>query len=142
MIIWIYYPCYYIILARLMANLSKILQTQIPLSTSIRYTDSQVAFYWIIGASKEWKQFVQNRVSKIRRLIPISSSNHCVSKDNPADLPSRGLPLKELLASTLWRDGPEWLRQKGNQNATEPQENQPVPNPEIQGSSCPQPSGE
>ena len=51
----------------------------------------------IIGASKEWKQFVQNRVSEIRQLIPITLWNHCVSKDNPADLPSRGLSLKALL---------------------------------------------
>ena len=111
-----------VILAKLMANLTKI-QAQLTLSC---YTDSQVAFYWIIGTSKEWKQFVQNRVSAIRRLIPITSWNHCVSKDNPADLPSRGLSLKALLASTLWHDGLEWLREKGKQNPTEPQETQPI----------------
>ena len=66
------------------------------------------------------------RVSEIRRLIPITSWNHCVSKDNPADLLSRGLSLKALLASTLWRDGLEWLREKGKQNPTEPQETQPI----------------
>ena len=31
------------------------------------------------------------------------------------------------MACTLWCDGPEWLREKGKQNATEPQETQPIP---------------
>ena len=70
-----------VILARLMANFTKTLQRQMPLSTPICYTDSQVALYWIIGVSKELKQFVQNRVSEIRRLIPITSWDHCASKD-------------------------------------------------------------
>ena len=50
-----------VILAKLMANLTKILQAQLTLSPSICYTDSQVAFYWIIGTSKEWKQFVYTK---------------------------------------------------------------------------------
>lgn len=34
---------------------------------------------------------------------------HCPGKENPADLPSRGLTPLELSASALWRRGPIWM---------------------------------
>ena len=34
---------------------------------------------------------------------------HYAGKDNPADIPSTGLSPRELAASKLWTDGPEWL---------------------------------
>ena len=45
---------------------------------------------------------MQNRVYEIR---------HCSGRDNPADLPSRGLTPRELAASQLWKNGPDWLRE-------------------------------
>ena len=58
---------------------------------------------------KDWKPFVQNRVEKIRRLVPSRCWRHCPGKDNPADIPSRGLTPDELHLSQLWRSGAEWL---------------------------------
>lgn len=54
--------------------------------------------------------FVQNRVSEIRKLLPPGCWAHCSGKDNPADLPSRGLKPLELAASQLWRDDSDWLK--------------------------------
>ena len=34
---------------------------------------------------------------------------HCAGRDNPADIPSRGLTPKELATSELWMNGPDWL---------------------------------
>ena len=34
---------------------------------------------------------------------------HCAGRDNPADVPSRGLTPKELATSELWMNGPDWL---------------------------------
>ena len=59
--------------------------------------------------NKDWKPFLQNRVKEIRQLVPAEFWNHCPGKDNPADLPSRGLTPIELSFSKLWRNGPEWL---------------------------------
>ena len=72
------------------------------------YTDSQVALYWI-SSGKEWKQFVQNRVDEIRRLVPMERWIHCKGSHNPADLPSRGVFPSALADNPLWLNGSEWL---------------------------------
>lgn len=43
------------------------------------------------GVEKDWKQFIQNRVSEVRKLVPPAHWNHCPGKDNPTDLPSQGV---------------------------------------------------
>ena len=58
---------------------------------------------------KEFKQFVENRVAGIRKKTDTSSWNHIAGKDNPSDLPTRGLQLGELLESDHWWHGPSWL---------------------------------
>ena len=65
---------------------------------------------WIRGTNKEWRPFVSNRVSEIRRRVHPEFWNHCPGSSNPADLPSRGLTSLELSVSQHWRRGPEWLR--------------------------------
>ena len=99
-----------LLLARLLTSVVDSLSTELELSRPTCYTDSKVALYWILGHEKEWKQFVQNRVKEIRSLVPISCWKHCPGRENPADLPSRGLSLQELSVSQLWREGPNWLR--------------------------------
>ena len=68
-----------------------------------------VALYWITSCKGEWKQFVQNRVVEIQKLIPIASWRHCKGTSNPADLPSRGATPAELIANPFWFEGPPWL---------------------------------
>ena len=68
-----------------------------------------MALCWIRGIDKEWKQFVQNRVNEIRKLLPVESWKYCPTDSNPADIPSRGMSSSQLAANTLWLVGPEWL---------------------------------
>ena len=98
-----------LLLTRLLVSVKNALESRLLLSETICYTDSKVALHWIKGADKEWKQFVQNRTTEIKTLLPDASWNHCPGKDNPADLPSRGVPFKQLISSDLWKKGPEWL---------------------------------
>ena len=85
--------------------LEAVVRTQIGLC----FTDSKVALFWVQGESKEWKQFVHNRVTEIRKLVPVPHWSHCPGKDNPADLPSCGIFPRELECNQVWLQGPQWL---------------------------------
>ena len=63
--------------------------------------------HWIRG-NGEYKQFVSNRVEKIRQR-PEIEWRHVPTQDNPADLASRGGGI-----TSLWLNGPEWLSNKEN----------------------------
>lgn len=98
-----------LLLTRLLVSVREGLELRLPLSEVTCYTDSKVALHWIQGADKEWKQFVQRRTTEIRALLPNATWVHCAGKDNPADLPFRGMSLIQLTTSDLWRKGPDWL---------------------------------
>ena len=99
-----------VLLSRLLKNVTTCLTTLLRLEEPRCFTDSQVALFWIKGVEKEWKPFVQHRVEEIRRLTSVHCWSHCAGKNNPADIPSRGLTSLELSTNNLWRDGPAWLK--------------------------------
>ena len=114
-----------LLLARLMTHVIAALQTVVKVKLGLCFTDSKVALYWIQGESKEWKQFVHNRVTEIRQLVPAANWSHCPGRDNPADIPSRGVSPKELEMSLLWRHGSDWLPSfisGGSEETTMPEE--------------------
>ena len=98
-----------LLLAKLITSVYTVLKDDMQLGSITCFTDSKVALYWIRGLEKEWKPFVQNRVNEIRKLVPIKCWYHCPGRENPADIPSRGMTPSELSISTLWRHGPNWL---------------------------------
>ena len=60
------------------------------------------------GFNRDWKQFFQNHVTKIRRLVPVHYWRHCPGKENPADVQSIGILPHELKYNSLWWNGPQW----------------------------------
>ena len=56
-----------VILARLASSVKEALQSQVQIDKTYLWLDSKTAIYGIKG-SKEWKQFVQNRVNEILSL--------------------------------------------------------------------------
>ena len=52
---------------------------------------------------------IHNRVSEIRRLIPVENIRHCPDVCNPADVASRGTSITQLLNQQEWWFGPTWL---------------------------------
>eukprot|EP00111_Clytia_hemisphaerica_P011163 TCONS_00032677-protein len=72
------------------------------------WTDSMVVLYWL-DSGKELKQFVRNRVKKIKKHTQEGIWRHCPGKENPSDMTSRGVSSKEEFEKGLWFRGPEWL---------------------------------
>ena len=70
------------------------------------WSDSEVTI-GRIESNKCKDPYVRNRVKEIRDLkFPIMYVN---TKDNPADIVSRGCEAKSLAVSSLWKHGPSWL---------------------------------
>ena len=76
------------------------------------YTDSQLC--WIKGVTKQWKEFVENRIQEIRRLVPVNCWKHCHSGDNPVDILSRGSGLESLRSKKIWWTGTRDTETVGN----------------------------
>jgi len=80
------------------------------------WTDSTIALSWIQGDASKKEMFVANRVKEIQELTPPNCWQHCGSKDNPADLITRGLLADKLVDNTLWLYGPDMLTEVPCQN--------------------------
>ncbi|XP_039312854.1 uncharacterized protein LOC120359446 [Solenopsis invicta] len=75
------------------------------------WTDPKIVLAWINSPSRKWQEFVANRVSEIHNNSSPSEWRHVGSKDNPADLISRGTTPEQIIKSNVWWKGPSWLRQ-------------------------------
>lgn len=73
------------------------------------WTDSEVVLNWLAAHPANWTTFVSNRVSTIQRLTDKYAWNHVDTKNNPADLVSRGVTPEVLSQSTMWFNGPRFL---------------------------------
>ena len=76
--------------------------TRYPGKSLNAWLDSTVALHLIRGASK-YKQFVGNRVRKIKENESVSW-RHVPTQENPTDLGSRGGPVNK--ENVLWWEGP------------------------------------
>ena len=85
-----------LLLARLINTVSCALENEVKLNLPVCFTDSRIALCWVRHDTKEWKQFVENRVSEIRKLVPTQCWQHCPGVQNSTDLPSRGLSCREF----------------------------------------------
>lgn len=97
--------------ALLLVNLKKRVQNQcnyrdVP---CYLYTDSKVALCWINANPSSLKQYVASRVVKITQDTHPSDWQHVPTKQNPADMASRGLRADELMRNELWWNGPQFM---------------------------------
>ncbi|XP_068250754.1 uncharacterized protein [Palaemon carinicauda] len=98
-------------------RLAKTLKELIEPREIVMWTDSKVTLAWVASPdAKDHKNiFISNQVAEIVFLQQVCrfSLNHVPSKQNPADVLSRGATTQQLLDNSLWRNGPEFLRTTG-----------------------------
>ena len=93
------------------ARLLKFVVGALPMKVArvVCWSDSMVALHWIKGQSSSWKPFVANRVAEVQSTWDPECWRYCGSKENPADLLTRGLSCSDMISSTLWWNGPQWM---------------------------------
>lgn len=96
----------------LAARLSRYITSNLkePPHETYLWTDSTVALHWVTGEPSQWKQFVQNRVTEIQRITNPPFWRHCPGSGNPADCMTRGFSGQQIVDSSVWWEGPAWMR--------------------------------
>lgn len=64
---------------------------------------------WLNSQSCRLKTYVANRVEHILEITYAHQWKHVQTKENPADLLSRGISAKDLRSNNLWWNGSQWL---------------------------------
>ncbi|XP_072400534.1 uncharacterized protein [Diabrotica undecimpunctata] len=97
--------------ALILSRLSnKVIQSlTLKLTNIFLWSDSTIVLGWIKTPPNLLKTFVANRVSEITSNISSGTWSHVGSKENPADLLTRGVDPSLIQASNLWWNGPEFL---------------------------------
>uniref|UniRef100_A0A914UGX5 Integrase catalytic domain-containing protein n=1 Tax=Plectus sambesii TaxID=2011161 RepID=A0A914UGX5_9BILA len=83
-------------------------QIQKPIQMITLWSDSKCVLGWIHSRSGMLPKFVANRVQEIQKL-KMTNFRYVPTKENPADLGSRGITMDELKGNSLWWKGPAWL---------------------------------
>ncbi|XP_054709780.1 uncharacterized protein LOC129219413 [Uloborus diversus] len=93
------------------ARLAKYLKGIFPNLTENLYcwSDSTIVLHWLRRSPNEWKPFVSNRVAEIQAICSPNQFFYCDSRNNPADMLTRGEQAETMASSPLWRNGHSWL---------------------------------
>ena len=75
------------------------------------WSDSKVVLGYLANEARHFQIYVANRVQYIRDHSKPDQWHYINTKDNPADLASRGATADELACSELWAKGPAFLYQ-------------------------------
>ncbi|XP_038106245.1 uncharacterized protein LOC119766001 [Culex quinquefasciatus] len=96
------------LLARMMVRVLETVKFKV--SQVVLWTDSQVVLAWLKKSLAKLDVFVRNRVAKILELTAGFIWKYVRSKDNPADIVSRGMLPEALMSKSEFWAGPFFLR--------------------------------
>ncbi|XP_070541423.1 uncharacterized protein [Ptychodera flava] len=83
------------------------LKDKVNITRRFLWSDNQSVIRWI-RSDKKLPLFIANRVKRINEFP--CTVKYCPGQDNPADLVTRGISTRDLEKSTLWWEGPDWLK--------------------------------
>ena len=96
------------------AKVSQLLQRELRNHQIKHYywTDSTVVLGYISNQTSRYHIYVANRIQQIRDISDSNQWNHVPTSENPADIASRGCTTEELVTSSCWFMGPDFLWEK------------------------------
>ena len=89
---------------------AKVTYSDIPQEDIFWFTDSADVIFWLYSGHLSWKPFVANQIKTIKKRSLVKNWIHIDTSENPADLPSRGTALQELVNNSFWCNGPEFWK--------------------------------
>lgn len=98
-----------LLLTKLTNRVYDTLKLKIKINNVYLFSDSQIALAWIATECMKLNAYVANRVKLIRDLTNRWRWLYVHTKENPADLVSRGADPDELIDCELWWLGPQFL---------------------------------
>lgn len=105
--------CAALLLAQLSDKVKRALNLNI--DKQFYWCDSNITLSWIKSSPHQWKIFIANRVSQIQSYTTPDDWFYVNTRENPADLLSRGLNPGSLVSEPLWWHGPTWLNKSINE---------------------------
>lgn len=103
----------------------------IPMNTSVFWSDSVNVLWWVRGRSRQFKPFVANRVGEIQSISDPAQWRYVPTSINPADFLSRGMKAEDLKKCDVWCKGPEYLLQPETAWPSNRTVNGPIENAEL-----------
>ncbi|XP_055385904.1 uncharacterized protein LOC129614945 [Condylostylus longicornis] len=99
--------CAAIMVVELVSKVKKALETTI--DETYLWTDSQIVLSWKKGEPSSFKTYVAHKLVVIHEKSTINQWNYVATKNNPADIISRGMSASRIIDSELWFPGPKFL---------------------------------
>ena len=93
----------------------------------VYWTDSTTVLQYIANTTTRFKIFVANRLELIHNASKPTQWRHVDTKQNLADIASRGLMPSQLEKGKIWFEGPQFLYKPEDQWPTQPQVLQELP---------------
>ena len=78
-----------LLLSKLVVSVRKAVDVEVEIWSVMLWSGSEIALYWIRGLRKKWKQWVENRVTRIRSFVGTECWRFAPGEVNPADLATR-----------------------------------------------------
>ncbi|XP_013402959.1 uncharacterized protein LOC106168462 [Lingula anatina] len=103
-------------------RLDKLLRQELELTLeeSVFWTDSTIVLWYLQNEGKRFQTYVANRVSRILAHTKPVQWRYVPTSQNPADDASRGMTAEELVSSSRWVHGPDFLKLSHSQWPQQP----------------------
>ncbi|XP_050064313.1 uncharacterized protein LOC114118967 [Aphis gossypii] len=98
-------------LARDICEELKLLNIEVAHHSVFLWSDSAIVIAWI-KSKCNFQPYVSNRIARIQDISDPNQWHHVPTRENPADIVSRGMDAAAISQSMLWWHGPQWLQQE------------------------------
>lgn len=100
--------CSALLLARIVGKLDGIF-SKFKIEKTYLFSDSTIVLHWLKSPYKRYNVYVSNRLMEILENTSVENWYYINTKENPADLLTRGISPEDLVRSSLWWQGPNWV---------------------------------